>query len=437
MGGLTIWIHPECAVRELHGTGWAAVVVGDIYVAHGHASVEELIQRLIDNDDFDALDQLGGRFALVGWGRSGRRVFHDAFGSRSVFYRKGECLALASHAGLLATVFGDSLDPAAVAFRDSAEYSQRGTSYLPGDRTMYKRIHALTPNNYYDIDSQTIHRYWPRVRLQPGTVADFQIVSDEYFQRTSEFLVDRYRPLLGLTGGVDARSLIAGLRWAGTEGSFFTWAGGRVQDEELPLIDAIARHIGWEHAFVDIGRGTAEAADPLWKRVTALATGYSRNPSALTANMARIVSPRDVFLRGYGGEVIRGFYNRHKRVLENRTPDELFGIYLTRRVTKPPVAFINFAVQAFETFVENASFNADFLGRDPLDLFYWEHRMGTWGSLMLNEMDPVVYSMAGLNSRKMYDTAFAITPSDRLGEELLLGLVARYDPHLSAIGSVS
>lgn len=437
IGGLAIWSHPECSARELFGHGWSAVVLGEIYVAHGASSVEVLVERLAEAGDVSGLDRLGGRFAIVVSGPPGCRVFHDAFGSRSVYYRPGECFAASSHSSLLAHVFGDGVDESAVSYRESPEYSQRGTSYLPGDRTMYRGIYALIPNNYYDVDRQRTVRYWPRDPLQLGGVGEFYEACDEYFVRTSEFLHGRYTALLGLTGGVDARSLIAGLRWAGTEARFFTWKGGRVVQEELPLIEAISRHIGWPHTFVDIGRRTPEALEPSMRRVTALATGHSRGPSALTANMSQVVQRSDVFLRGYGGEIIRGFYNRHNRAIESRTPEELTSIYLTRRVVSPSRPFLNFAVEAFQGFLERANFGADFHGRDPLDIFYWEHRMGTWGSVMLNEMDPVVYSMAGLNSRTLYDVAFSIPASERLGTELMLDLVAHYDGQLAKVGVVS
>lgn len=437
LGSLSIWSHPECPVRELIGRNWSAFVLGEIYAAHGPVSVEPLIERIAENGDVEALDMLGGRFAIVASGPDGCRVYHDAFGSRSVYYRVGECFAASSHSSLLALVFGEELDEAAVAYRDSPEYSQRGTSYLPGDRTMYAGIYALIPNSYYDVEAQRTVRYWPRAPANRGSVSAFNGVCDEYFSRTSEFLEERYTALLGLTGGVDARSLIAGLRRGGTKGSFFTWKGGRVVDEELPLIEEIARHVGWPHAFVDIGRRTPEALEPSLRRVTALAVGYSRGPSALTANMSRIVQPSDVFLRGYGGEIIRGFYNRHNRTIEARSPEELASIYLTRRVTDPDRGFLAFAVTAFEGFIERANFSAEFFGRDPLDIFYWEHRMGTWGSVMLNEMDPVVYSMAGLNSRMLYDAAFSIPADERLGTRLLLDLVARYDIRLAQVGVVS
>lgn len=434
---LHVWTHPECPLRRLAGHGWAAMVFGDIYVAHGESSVEALIQRVASHGNFDALDDLGGRFALLVSGPPGIRIFHDAFGSRSVYYRRGEAFAAASHVTLLSQAFGDEMDPATSEFCRSPEYGQRGTHYLPGDRTMYAPVHPLIPNNYYDIGAQRAIRYWPRAPLEVGEVRDFNRACDEYFSRTSEFLEGRYQLLLGLTGGLDARSLIAGLRWAGMRARLFTWQGGRVVGAELPLIDAIARHLGWPHLFVDVGRKSAEAVDPRMQQLTVLATGGARAPSALTANMSRLAGKADVFLRGYGGEIMRGFYNRHNRTFEHASAEEMASLYLTRRVARPSKGFLAFTIDAFEGFAERANFGGDFLGRDPLDIFYWEHRMGTWGSLMLNEMDPVLYSMTGLNSRRLYEAAFAMPREQRLGNGLLLDLIARYDQYLADVGVVS
>ena len=149
------------------------------------------------------------------------------------------------------------------------------------------------------------------------------------------------------------------------------------------------------------------------------------------------MEPGDVFLRGYGGEILRGFYNRHNLELPERTASELTRLYLTRRVKSPSKAFQRFAVKSFEDYIERTQFDCDLQGLDPLDLFYWEQRMGVWGATMLCEMDPAVRSMAGFNSRKMYEIAFGLPRDQRIGSELLLGLTRRYDPIFAALNPVS
>lgn len=437
IGGLVGFSHHETNVRSFGGTGWQAVVLGDMYVAHGRRSVAELICMLAEMGDHSALDDLGGRFALVLCCGGTVRLYHDAFGSRSVYYRSGPGVLVGSHSALLAEVCGEKLDPAAVVYRDSPEYKPRGTSYLPGDRTMYSGIFALTPNHYYSAQRSRPVRFWPRHEVEASDYDCFFDVADEYFQTFSAFLRARGVGLFGLTGGVDSRALLAGVRAYDVPLRLVTWGGGRLPPEELPVVKRMVRHLGSSHQFIDVGRKTKEAQNRSLMDATEIATGFSRGKAALTANMSRVVNEGDVFVRGYGGEILRGFYNRHNRELPDRSPEALTDIYLTKRVGKPAPEFRDFAVRAFAEFIERTEFQAEFFNHDPLDIFYWEQRMGTWGSMMLNEMDPVVYSMAGMNSRRLFEAAFGLEREERLGMSLLLRLTQRYDAEFASMGAVS
>ena len=63
--------------------------------------------------------------------------------------------------------------------------------------------------------------------------------------------------------------------------------------------------------------------------------------------------------------------------------------------------------------------------------------MGAWGANMLNEMDPAMYSITGLNSRPLYEAAFGLPEKERLGAKLMLDITALYDKTFSEIGVVS
>ncbi|WP_407352677.1 hypothetical protein [Luteimonas sp. R10] len=435
--GVVAFSHPDVPARKYEGACGSAWILGDIHLSRGGESVDDLLERVLGGR-LEALDGLSGRFVVLASHSNGEcRLYHDPFGSRSVYYRADGRIGAGSHPALVAAAFGDAIDPDAVAFRDSPEYRQRGTSYLPGDRSMYRDIVALVPNHYLDLRRCRSVRYWPREGVGATELAAFFGMCDEYFSHLAGFLRERYRTVLGLTGGVDSRALIAGLRACGVDGRFLTWGGGRLPSEERPAVERMIDHLKAPHAFVDVGRGTAWGRDPALRAATDAATGYSRGPSALTANMSAVVGSGDVFLRGYGGEILRGFYNRHNLELPERTPEALARLYLTRRVPNPSRSFHRFVIRSFELYIERTEFEVDFHDVDALDVFYWEQRMGVWGATMLCEMDPVVRSMAGFNSRALFAAAFGLQRKERIGSELLLGLTRRYDPTLADIGSVS
>src|SRR6185503_1035808 len=108
VGPFVLATHPETRVSRADDGARATVLLGDAFF-----TVEPLDRAPLDalaaaDDDLpEVLDQLSGRFAVV-TRRGGRtRVYHDAFGARSVFYRGSGPLGLASHPELFAHTFGD------------------------------------------------------------------------------------------------------------------------------------------------------------------------------------------------------------------------------------------------------------------------------------------------------------------------------------------
>jgi hypothetical protein len=59
--------------------------------------------------------------------------------------------------------------------------------------------------------------------------------------------------------------------------------------------------------------------------------------------------------------------------------------------------------------------------------------MGMWGAAMLNEMDPACYSLVGINSRAVFETAFGLPAEERLTKELLRRVTWNYDVPLAEI----
>jgi hypothetical protein len=59
--------------------------------------------------------------------------------------------------------------------------------------------------------------------------------------------------------------------------------------------------------------------------------------------------------------------------------------------------------------------------------------MGMWGASMLNEMDPALYSMAGLNDRELYRIAFGMPAQQRLTKQLLHSVARHFEPRLAEV----
>ncbi len=454
-GDLVIHHDPQAPVHMVEAGGDSAVLIGEAFTVRAtrlESALESLLAVETDDRLFAVIDELGGRFALIVRTGSAYRAFHDPLGTRSLFYRAEGELCIGSHPELVAAAFGDRDDPAAREVVASAEYKSRSVKYLPGDMTMFEGVRALAPNNLYDLVERRTVRYWPRRQRRRSAFNDFAGALDRHLGALAGHLRDRRSPIVGVTGGIDTRVLIAAFRRFELPFRGMTWRRkrGGVDDEELEVIEAVAGEAGIEHAYLDLSE-----IDDEMRAVARLArrnVGGWGQPSRITAHVhRRFGDARDVFVRGYGAEVIRGFYNlegasslvrriagrtQRRAAIAAPTPQALLRAYdSSMRAPKASAEHTRSGLAAFEGFIERANFDQALVGFgfDLSDLFYWEHRMGMWGSAKHNEMDPAVLSVAGFNSREVFEAGFGLEPDERLTKELLLRVIGRYDERLAVI----
>jgi hypothetical protein len=433
LGDFRLWAHPDARVVTHARGATRLALVGDAYSTAG-VPVEDLLQAASVGTDADLAmlaDRLGGRFAMIVADGGRFRAFNDAFGARSLFYSTREPGALASHAHLLAGAIGATASPTVEVVLDDLAYRNRKVKYLPGDFTVFDGVFALVPNNLYDSAAGAAKRYWPVAGRRRSTFDDLLTEMQIYFDRFIPFVTGRYLPLFGITGGVDSRTILAAFRARGAAMAGVTWRGGYLAPGEEADVRRLVELLGLEHKNFDPTQGQAGpiATDSL------INSGGYRRPSRLTQAMARAypAARNTVFIRGYGGEIIRGFYNTSRRPMEDYSAASMQMAYesggrmpeLSGRIRD---MFEEFRARGSYTAVERSGF-------DPNDIFYWEHRMGMWGSCMLNEMDAAMPSLVGFNDRSVYTAAFGLANEERLTKALLARVGAHFDPEIAALGT--
>ncbi len=443
---LLVLAHPESPITLISDS---ALLIGNAFAVGDDRSAEALLETAIaagsDSVLHETLDILSGRFALI-TSQGGGRVYHDAFGSRTIFYRVGQPSCTASHGGLIAGLFGATVDPLAEAISREPEYVSRSVAYLPGDLSVHDGVRALTPNNYYDISSGRTVRYWPRVPRKKTTLNQFHSCADTYFSSFAAYLSNHHlTPVLGVTAGIDSRAIIAAFRHHNVPMKYVTWKNVALPEKDVAVAKAMASYLGGQHHLLP-ERGQGE--DETFYRISDLAgknvghfsgrndVGHFSGRSRITAYMYQTFEGQSdlVFIRGYGAEILRGFYNLGRQRIEEMSVAELVRAYNTsvRIERSPSEKYIKLASEAVEQFMLRANYEGlERFDYDLSDLYYWEHRMGMWGSSMQNEMDAAMLSMAGFNNRCLFESAFGLEPSERLTEGLLLDLTRRYDEGLA------
>lgn len=414
LGPYAIRLHPE----TVHFATGEAVVLGPVIGRDG-AAVTELIDELATVPPeriASVVGELVGKFAVIVLRGDGAHVFHDAFGSRMVFYSTDFPDVVASHADLLADATEAPPASETLSFMETKTYADLKVKYLPGDLTVHRNIFALVPNNAYVI-GKGARRYWP---LRPP--ARFE--KDAFFSLLEGHFLDLVRLgsnrtfVLGVTGGVDSRLVGAGLVRHAKSFEGVTWQttkGGYLRDQEIPAVDQTVSILSITHRYVMIDR--------------AKTTRRPRAAASVSAAMAAVTGRNHVFVNGHGGEIIHGFYNVQPDAMTSASPAEFARLW-RRRHPKRDL----FAVRAFEGFWERANWD-DVIdsGYDPNDLFYWEHRMGMWGASRVIQLDPAVECWVGLNSRPLYEASFGLDPRQRLTKALFAEGIRRFQEPLAAV----
>lgn len=141
------------------------------------------------------------------------------------------------------------------------------------------------------------------------------------------------------------------------------------------------------------------------------------------------------FVLGWGAEALRGYYNLKEGEMADYSAEQMARAYWIK-VEDPEggATAWKLVLKAFEDFRKRANYeDLEGLGYDPNDIFYLEHRMGTWCGISLNELDVATVSLVGFNSRSVLLAAWGLPRRRRLSKQLLLDVVAR---HHAALGNV-
>lgn len=448
LGGFRLHAHPDCPLWHRTGRGGAVIVAGHSYGVHG-GDREAALAAFAETGDEAALDRLAGRFVAMFAGPDGVvRLRNDPFGSRTVAIDlRGGPVCAASHPVLLAHALGRGRDPQMARLKAAKDLRRKVPLYLPGNGSLYDGIAHLLPNHDFLPERGRMARFWPRGPAQETSRETFLALVRDHFEHLSRAAQSEgWRLVHGATAGQDSRTVLAGLRASGRIEVCVTWTGSYLKPGEVPVIERVAELTGLPHDLVEPEPLSAADLSDQTLRAMAVAGAGVRGPSNLTAAMMRHGGAGRIFLRGYGGEILRGFYNRGRHQHSQRgmappalgsDPGQLFPQFYTlnlRPAGATPVQdrFLGQVSDAFEQMIARSDYSPGALhGLDLLDIFYWEHRMGIWGAMMLNEMDAALPSLVALNSRPMYEAALRLPREYRFGDALTQDMISTLDPALA------
>jgi hypothetical protein len=407
---------------------WMVFSGAAVNVASGEARPGQLVRKLLaafavsEEAFFDGLDVLSGRF-VIAYCLGGRvRVLHDACGTRSVFHSIGPEPIVASHLKLVADALGAGPSAIAVA-RLPYRYGYAGRG-SPADGVV-----MLTPNCLLDLTTGLVRRYFPRGPVPRSNVADVVhgLIAD--VRRQLRAVVNRYpRVTASLTAGQDSRFTLATSFPFKRSIEYFTYRTSGCERQEMDASVAldIARRFKLRHHLIEVPRSLADLSEFIeFNRAMDLNTHYDHGRKIAYLYWKTFSAGPTVHLRSNLAEIGRAFYRKSGRP---RPP--LSGPEEMTKLFRPDLSGQALAEAAFADFFEATDFGSIY-DYDPYDMFYWEHRMGMWHSLIAIESDPAFETYIVFNARCVLKAMLSLPLSERMRAAAFAHVVARCRPALS------
>lgn len=369
--------------------------------------------RQSEESFFNRLDYLAGRFILLVDTQDETFTLTDATGNRALFYHDTGCLS--SHPSLLSDVVGAEQDPQATQFLNSPAYQSNKDSYFPGIQTPFESVRALTPNTRLDLESLSVDRFYPRDSLRENSVEDVIPELANLFKTQIEVLADNEPLAVSLTAGIDSRVTLAATRAVADDVFYYTLSFNEESQKEAQVAKRLCNELGLEHQTIEV----SDEVDQDW--IDEFMSNTAEMSSPFRARIAKALYdeyPEDrVHLKSNVAEIGRTFYQKSRALLpppDANTQSQLYGI-------KPESPFVQ---QAFQEFIDKTNYDVTREnGYDPIDLFYWEHRIGIWQSLGLFEWDVAQDTHILYNCRQILELMLSVPFSDRKSNRLFHNLI--------------
>lgn len=361
------------------------------------------------------LGRVNGRYVVILSFRGEVHVYNDAVGLRSVYYSLTSDL-ICSHVNLLL-----ELEPHEQVL--SVKVANRAM-----DATAFAQVRQLLPNFRLAPNSREIYRFYPvqENRFMSWSREQRLARVEELWSRTlSKYTAGDWRIAISVTGGLDSRLMLAMSKphWE----SFASYTYGVAESDNTRHAEAL--HLDFKlvhellpllemksHDFIDWEKLSEPSSE--------LAQLIQRN--TIGDHGKRLVSAyRNLFphsnwlhLRGTGVEIIRRYWKVKDHSFE--------GIlrYLTYQ-DSPNLRERGVSLGYNEPHIH---------GFHPLDLAYWEIRMGKWHAEILNEQDAAFETFLPIASREILELLLSFSHRERADADAVYELINRNAPTLNFIG---
>lgn len=403
--GWCLYVHPDLPLAKLNRPGNNFYLLGDIFDFRGdHKGNEEILREVVDASPdsktfLKNLEPYTGCYVVIFVFGGSIRLAGDATATRKLFFRResGQTWC-ASHLHLLARVLNIPLsgDPSKTAYMNSPRFEALNKGGIAAT-TAYDGINQVLPNHCLEAGEGTVTRFWPDEPREPLSVKEVVELSTTMIGGFMHHIASRYDIMLPITAGKDSRTLLAATREI-RENVFYYINRNSQSDLTIPdftLPAELTRRLGIEYHILD----TDIRVDPGFEEIF-----HENNPHALKQYLPMIYN----YYLHFGnrvnipGSVATGGQWWYPVFRKHKTTDTLLDIN--------QLGSFPHAREAYASWLDGCRPWCERTGFELLDLFYWEERLGNWGTQVQVDKDMAQLDINPLNSRLLVKIMLSVEP---------------------------
>ena len=404
-----IYVHPDCQFEKSSGL-YDLYLIG--YILNPHAPGEtskqilDNLSNLKDLNDFPGkLYSLVGRFVLIIKTEDDFIFFNDACGFRTVYYTKeSDHFYAASQPLLINEVIPLKKTKAYEEYFNSKYVANNIEHYLPSGFTLYENVYHLVPNHYIKASASEQKRYYPfqelkRINYTEGVIAFSTLLKNIILAGHNNLDL-----ALGLTAGWDTRIILSGCKDIVHDTTFYTLRYRHMDDKhmDIRIPRSMAESLHLNHTVLDCQKDITPEFTEIYKGNSSMA--HINDWGKIAFGMSKTFPQGKVAVKGSCSEVGRCSWYPDGKHPAHLTDEDL----LLMVDNWYELDFIREAIRKWHESIKGNNFNYPLL-----DLYYWEHHMGSWQAQSQLEWDIVQEVFTPFNSREMFDIMFSIDPSKR------------------------
>lgn len=378
--------------------------------------------KISKEDFFDKVNELTGIHLIVINDNGIITAVQDCSGMKSCYFGKVEDnVMITSHPQLV----GDLCDLNIDSFVDKLIHSKQyniGNKHLPGNISPFKELRRLGGNTYISYEDQfKVVRFYP---LKPHDEIASQSEFDQGIQKISEIIHKNIalaslkwnNPAISMTGGTDSKTTLACANGLYDKYKYYSFHCKPPEVLDAKAARSICEKLELEHTIYPIPDTNEEVKDfDVLKNIINHNSSYFNNTA--DHEIRKMITlyrldDFDVELKSWASETARVFLERKYKVkMPVRLTERHFSIFQTRYFLTPDL--LRKSDKIYRNFMTEIGLTGPIFNFENTDLFYWEVRMGAWGTAVVSSLDFCHNVTMPINNRKLIELFLSFPHEDR------------------------